>query len=168
MIARFHLEEYTSELDEVLTLPRLERVLDVVWNDVPSQMVHAPHSIRHSIAVIRSNHSATEMTLQCVQNLHIALVLHDGEFRENLKSGAHVGLFVDPDVKASFPVHEACDPLSIKFHRLVPNVKSLRVPGAVPGPSLRIVPLSVGFLLPREATSTERLSRSFPHMVGFY
>ena len=113
MIARFHFPEDTLELDEVLAFPGMERVLDEVWNDVLSEVIHVPHSISHPIAVIRSNHATTEMALQCMENLHIALVLHDGEFRQDLKSGAHLGMLVDPDMKASFTVHEACDPLSI-------------------------------------------------------
>jgi hypothetical protein len=35
---------------------------------------------------------------------------------------------IDPDMKASFTVHETADPSWIEIHRLVPNVKSLRVP----------------------------------------
>src|SRR5687767_12629434 len=104
-----------------------------------------------------------------MQELHIAFVLHDGEFREDLKTGAHLGMCIDPDVEAPFTIHETCDPLSRQLHRPVPNVKSLRVPGAESGPSLRIVPMSAGFLLPVERpTSTRRLWRSFPHMVRFY
>jgi hypothetical protein len=52
-----------------------------VWNDVFQEMLLIPHPIRHSVTVIRANHSTTEMGFQSVQNLHIAFVLHDGEFR---------------------------------------------------------------------------------------
>ncbi len=55
-------------------------------------------------------------------------------------------MLIDSDVKTAFTVHEADDPLRLEIHRTVPHIKSLRVPIAY-GPSLRIVPMSVGFLL---------------------
>jgi hypothetical protein len=76
-----HHEENASELDEVLTFPRHQRVLNEVWNDVLQKVVLTPHSIRHSIAVIPANHAAPEVGFQGVQDLHIAFVLHDGELR---------------------------------------------------------------------------------------
>jgi hypothetical protein len=48
--------------------------------------------------------------------IDIALVLHDGEFRENLHSKSEIRLLRDPDVEASLTVHEACYPSSVKLH----------------------------------------------------
>jgi hypothetical protein len=76
-----HHEENASELDEVLTFPRHQRVLNEVWNDVLQKVILTPHSIGHSIAVILPNHATTEICLQGVQDLHIAFVLHDSELR---------------------------------------------------------------------------------------
>ena len=76
-----------------------------------------------------------------MKELHIAFVLHDGEFRQDLITGLHVRMNIDPDMKTPFTVHEACHPFRFKLHLQIPNVKSLRVPCAS-GPSLRIVPVS--------------------------
>jgi len=169
MISRRHLQENPSELHEVLTFPGFERVLLEEWDDVLEQVLLAADPISHAVAMVPANHATTEIGLQGVQHLHIAFVLHDGELRKNLKPGAHLGMLVDPDMKTSFTIHETADPSWFEIHRLVPNVKSLRVPEINLGPSLRIVPMSAGLLLPGiHLASTERLSRSFPHMVGFY
>ena len=170
MLARLHHSKYTFELLKVQPFLRLQRVLDEKWNDAFPKVCLTSHSISHPIAVIRSNHAASEIGFECVKHLHIAFVLHDGEFRKDLIASCHINMLIDANIKAAFTIHEPCNPLSVEFHRLVPNVKSLRVPGAVTGPSLRIVPMSVGFLLPSQVgmTSTERLWRSFPHMVQFY
>ena len=70
---------------------------------------------------------------------------------------------VDPDMKASFTVHETADPSWFEIHRLVPNVKSLRVPEIHLGPSLRIVPMSAGLLLPGVAPGEYRAAvEEFP------
>src|SRR5262245_24692516 len=39
---------------------------------------------------------------------------------------------IDTDMKTTFTIHEACDPLSVKLHWRLPNVKSLRVSGTDP------------------------------------
>ena len=77
------------------------------------QVLLAAHSIGPPIAVIRSHDTTTEVVLQCMQQFHIAFVLHDGEFRKYLKTTIQVGVRVDSDVKAAFTVHEACDPFGI-------------------------------------------------------
>ena len=168
MIARFHHQDDTSKLLEIDALPRLQRVLDEEWDDALEQMLLPPDPVSHPVAVVRTDHAATEKRLESMEDLHISLVLHDGEFRQYLKACGHFRVGIDPHVKTTFTIHEACYPLRVELHGPVPNVKSLRVPGAT-RPSLRIVPMSVGFLLPAEwPASTERLWRSFPHMVRFY
>ncbi len=99
------------------------------WNDALEQVSLAPHAVSHPIAVIGSNNTTTEILLQRVQNLHITLVLYDGELRKNLIAALHVSVLVDPNMKAALTIHKTCYPLPVKSHRLAPNVKSLRVPG---------------------------------------
>src|SRR5262249_40069973 len=93
-------------------------------------MLFAPNSECHSISVIRSNHATTEELFQSVEELHIAFVLHHGEFGKNLISGGHLRMRIQSDIKTTFTVHEACDPLRVELHWRFPNVKSLRVPDA--------------------------------------
>jgi len=38
-----------------------------------------------------------------IQELHIALVLHDGELRKYLITASHVGVSIDADVEAASP-----------------------------------------------------------------
>lgn len=167
MNIRVHHQKNASKLFEIHILLRLQRMLNEKWNDVLQQVLLAPHSIGHSVAVILTYHAASEISLKSMENLHIALVLYDGEFRQNLKFCCHFLVGIDSHVETAFTVHEARNPLSIKLHRRHPNVKSLRVP-VTDRSSLRIVPMSVGFLLPEIQTSTKRFWRSFPHMVRFY
>ena len=70
-----------TELDEVHVLIRLQRVLDEKWNDVFVEILDSSYPIGHPVAVIYTNHAASEITFQGMKNLHIALVLYDGEFR---------------------------------------------------------------------------------------
>ena len=133
MIARLHYQKHFPELLEVQTLFRFQRVLDEKWNDALQKMFLPAHSKRHPVAVILSNHTASEVSFECMKHLHIVFVLYDGELRKNLMASRHVVMLVDANMKATFTIHETCNPLCVKFHRLVPNVKSLRVPGTVPG-----------------------------------
>ncbi len=57
------------------------------WNDVFKQVLLASHPVSHSIFVMVANDTTIKISFQCVKNLHIALVLHNGEFRQYLKSG---------------------------------------------------------------------------------
>jgi len=111
-----HAVDYALELLEVHALFRTQRVLDEEWDDVPGKMLPAPDSVVGSIAVVGSHHTTTKERLERMEQLHIALVLHDGELRQNLKAGAHLGMRIDPDVEASFTVHEACHPCWIELH----------------------------------------------------
>ena len=113
------------------------------WNDSLIQMIQAPHSISHSAAVVRANHTAPKKLLECMKQLNISLVLNNCEFRKHLKSGGHLRVWIDADEETSFAVNESNYPLCLQFSRLWLNVKSLRVLHLEP--SLRIVPLSVGF-----------------------
>ncbi len=116
MLARLHHPKYTFELLKVHTLLRLQRVLDEKWNDALPKVCLTAHSVSHPIAVIPSNHAATEMCLQGVKHLRIAFVLYDGEFRKYLIAGRHVGMLIDPDIEAAFTVHEPRDPLCFEMH----------------------------------------------------
>jgi hypothetical protein len=119
---RIHQKENVPELQEIDVLSGFQRMLDEEWNDVLQQMFHAAHPVRHSVAVIRSNHSATEVCLEGVKHLHIALVLHDGEFRKYLEPCGHFRMGIYPHVKATFTVHEACNPLRVQLHWTLPNI----------------------------------------------
>src|ERR1044071_5743219 len=102
MLARFHQQQDTSELQEVQVLLRFERVLEKEWDDVCEQVLFTSHSERHSVSMIAANNATSEEVLQRVQELHIAFVLHDDEFRQNLKTCAHLGMLIDPDKEAAF------------------------------------------------------------------
>src|SRR5207237_8923460 len=77
-----------------------------------------------------SHDFATEKRFECMEQLNIAFVVHDGEFRQDLNAGCHLRMRADSDVKTAFAVHKTYDPLSIEIHRWIPNIKSLRVPCA--------------------------------------
>jgi hypothetical protein len=159
MGTRIHHQKNTSELSEVDILLALQLVLFEEGNDAFQEMLNLPHPVCHPVTVVLSNHTTTEIALECLEDLHIPLVLHDGELRQNLATGSHVAMLVDTDMKTTFTVDKADDPLCIKLHRKLPNVKSLRVPFDSKGPSLRIVPVSAGFLLTRSHMIT------LPHMM---
>ncbi len=164
MIARLHHQKHFSELLEVQTLLCFQRVLDEKWNDALPKMFLSVHPKRHPVAMVLANHTASEMGFECMKHLHIAFVLHDGELRKNLMARCHVVMLVDANMKAAFTIHETCNPLCVEFHWLVPNVKSLRVPGAVPGLPCGLSPCPSDFYchLTLEMTSTERLWEEFP------
>jgi hypothetical protein len=144
VIAPLHQQEDPPELGEVRPLLGLERVILEEWDDASEQMLLASYAVGHPVAVIPSNHSATEMGLQRMKHLSVPLVLYDGEFRKHLEARLHFGMRIDPYVKAAFTVDEPHDPLSFEIHKAAPNIKSLRVL-IMDEPSLRIVPVSAGF-----------------------
>ena len=113
-------------------------------NDSLVQMVQTSHSISHPLAVVRTNHSTPKKIFERMKQLNVPLVLYHCEFREYLKSGGHLRVWIDANVEASFSVNKSYDPLRLQPSRLWLNVKSLRVLHDLE-PSLRIVPLSVGF-----------------------
>ena len=81
MLARFHHQHNAAKLLERNALLSLQRVLEKKWNDTFKQMLVASYTVSHPVAVIPANHAAPEVPLQRVQNLYIAFVLYNGEFR---------------------------------------------------------------------------------------
>ena len=134
MLTLFDQQKYTSELQEVHVLLRLERMLDEKWNDLFEQVIQASYAVSHSVAVVRANHAAPEIGFKRVEYLDVSLMLDDGKLRQNLGFGCHAGVCINTDVETTFTVDKADDPLCIKFQRkTLPNVKSLRIPGLDPG-----------------------------------
>jgi len=86
------------------------------WNDAFVQLLALPHSIGHSVAMVLANHAASEVRLDRVQELRIAFVLYDGELRQDLNSHRHALVSRDADMKATFAVHESCDPFRVEIH----------------------------------------------------
>ena len=117
MLPRSHHADDSPELGEVGPLLGLERVLLEERDDALEQMLLPSHPIRHPVAVVPANHATTEVRLECVENLRVALVLNDGELREHLVAAGHVGMRIDLDVEAAFTVHESRDPLRFEVHR---------------------------------------------------
>ena len=107
------------------------------------QVIHSSHPIRHSLGMIRSNHAAPKELLECVKQLDISLMLYNREFRQNLKASGHFRMRIDSDEETTLAVDKSDNPLRLQPSRMWLNVKSLRVLHWEP--SLRIVPLSVGF-----------------------
>ena len=52
-----------------------------------------------------------------MQNLNVALVLHDCELRQHLRSSCHFWVSVYAHVKTAFAVNEADYPLRIELHK---------------------------------------------------
>jgi hypothetical protein len=127
MNPRFDLQQDLSEPEKILALLGLQRVFLEERYDSLKEVIDSTNSIRHSITVVSANHATTEMGFEGVKHVHIPFVLNDGELRKYLNSRFHFGMFVDPDVEATFTVHESGDPLSFEIHQPAPNIKSLRV-----------------------------------------
>ena len=115
-------------------------------NDSLIQVIQTPDSISHSLRMIRANHAAPKKFLECMKQLDVPLMLDNCELRKNLESGRHFRVPIDADEETTFAVHESDDPLRFQISGMWLNVKSLRVLHLEP--SLRIVPMSAGFLLP--------------------
>ena len=113
MIARFHHSKHATELLEIHVLLRFQRVHDEEWNDVTRKMLQTAHPVGPAVSVVRSNDATAEEITDSSKELHIAFVLHDGEFRQDLKSATHVGVRIDADMEAAFTVHEPCYPSSV-------------------------------------------------------
>jgi len=114
MNVQFHHLEYAAKQREITALLRLERMLDKEWDDRPHQVASAAHAIGCSVAMITPDDSATEEALQLVQQLDVALVLHDGELWQHLVVRSHARMNSDPDMKTTFTVHETCDPFRLE------------------------------------------------------
>ena len=131
MFVRLHHSKHAMKDFEIIALSRLEWMLQKEWDDRPEQIAPSPHAKGATVIVISSHDSAAKEILQRMQELDVAFVLHDGEFREYLKTGCHFSVGIDPHVKATFTVHEACNPLRVQLHWTLPNIWSLRVPAAI-------------------------------------
>ncbi len=116
-----------TEFQEILLLSRLQLVLLEERYDSLDEMLDSSHAVRHPVTMIPSNHATTEVRLERMKNMNISFVLYDGEFWKYLVACAHLGVPIDPDMKAPLTVHETHDPLRFEIHRSAPNVKSLRV-----------------------------------------
>jgi hypothetical protein len=139
-----HQLEDPSELHEVDPLLGFQRVLIEERNDPLVQMIQTTHPVSQPLLAVPANHAAPEKCLECEEQLDVPLVLDNCEFREHLEPAGHVRMRIDSDEEATFAVHESDHPLCFQFLRSRPNVKSLRVLHFME-PSLRIVPVSVGF-----------------------
>ena|SRR5208282_1543094 len=104
--------EDLSEPREVDSLLRFQRMLLEEGNNPFVEVIQPPDSIGHPIAVIRSNHPASEKLLQGVEQLNIAAVLDNREFGEHLKLAGHLGIRIDADVETTFAVNKPYNPLS--------------------------------------------------------
>ena len=80
-------------------------------NDLSIQVIQTPHTIRHSLPVIRSNHAAPKELFERMQQLDISLVLYNRELRKHLESGSHLRVLVDADEETTFAVNESNHPL---------------------------------------------------------
>ena len=116
MSPRFNQLKDMSKFFKFDVLPSLERVLGEKWNDDLLKMLDASHSIDHLLAMVLANHAAAEMGFQSVKHLHVALVLHDAEFRYHLESNRRCRVGFDPHVEAAFAINESHDPLCVKLH----------------------------------------------------
>ena len=115
MNVQFHHLEDAAKQREVAALLRLKWMLDKEWDDRPEQIVSPTHAEGCSVAMIASDDSATEELSHCVQQLDVALVLHDGELWKHLAAQPHIGVSGDPDMKTAFTVHETCDPFRLEL-----------------------------------------------------
>jgi hypothetical protein len=113
MLSLIHQVKDLSEPREVDPLLRFQRMLFEERNNPFVEVIQPPDSIDHLVAVTRSNHSATEEFLQCVEQLNIPAVLDDSEFGEHLKLAGHRGMRIDPNAKATFSVGKSNNPLSV-------------------------------------------------------
>src|SRR5262245_47263431 len=114
-------------------------------NNCLRQVFVTSHPVRHPVAIVLANNTASEVRLQCMKDLNIAFVLYDGELRQHLSSSSHSRMSIHAHVEAAFAIDEPDDPLRIEFQRELPNVKSLRIPGSSPGLSCGLSPCPADF-----------------------
>ena len=147
MLPIVHQLQDLPEFLEVDSLLRFQQMLFEEGNDPLIQVFQASYPISHPLAVITANYATPEELLEGVEQLDVSLMLDHCEFREYLKPGGHFRVRIDADEETTFAIHKSDHPLSLQPSRLRLNVKSLRVLHVVfhLEPSLRIVPLSVGF-----------------------
>jgi hypothetical protein len=151
MFSLLHQLEDLPEFQEIDALFRFQRMLLEKRHDFLIQVIQGANSICHAFCMVPANHAAPKKLFECVKQLHIAFVLHHCEFGEHLESGGHLWMRINTDEEAPFSIDKSHHPLRLQPSRLWLNVKSLRVLHVLE-PSLRIVPLSVGFLLLLESS----------------
>ena len=147
MLPIVHQLQNLPEFQKIEPLLRFQQMLFEERNDLFIEVFQTSHPICHPLAMILANYATPEELLEGVKQLDVSLMLDHCEFREYLKPGGHLRVRIDADKETTFAIHESDHPLSLQPSRLRLNVKSLRVLHAVfhLEPSLRIVPLSVGF-----------------------
>ena len=91
-------------------LLRSQRVLHEEIGDRP-KLLETPYTVFPSIAVILTDSSESEETLQTVEYVEITLVLNDTEFRYDLESDLGRWVSLDSDEEASFSVDESNHPI---------------------------------------------------------
>jgi len=102
-----------SEPREVDPFLRFQRMLFEERNNPFSEVIQPPNSIRHSIAVILSNYSASEEFLQSMEKLNVTSMLNDSEFGEHLELAGHFWVLVDADVETTSAVNKTDHPLGL-------------------------------------------------------
>jgi hypothetical protein len=143
-----HLQDL-SELHEVNSLFRFQRMLLEEGYDPFIQVIQTLHPIRHSLRVIPANHAAPKKMLERVKQLDVSCMLHNSEFRKDLKSGSHLRVWIDANEETTLAIHEPNYPLRFQSSRMWLNVKSLRVlhDGAFPAdcPLVRQILTAAGY-----------------------
>jgi hypothetical protein len=111
VLSHRHQLQDLSKFHKIDSLLRFQRMLLEEGNDRLLQMIQAPHSICHALPVIGSNHAAPKESFERMEQLDIALVLHNCELKKHLESGSHLRVLVDADEEATFAVNESNHPL---------------------------------------------------------
>src|SRR5579859_7063663 len=98
MTAIIHCQHDRTELRKVHILPCLQWMSHEKRTDDIAQMLERANAIRHPVTVINAHDAASEMLFESMQDLNVTLVLHDGEFRQDLEADTHFRMRVDPHV----------------------------------------------------------------------
>jgi hypothetical protein len=64
--------------------------------------------------VVTSHHAAPEERLECVEQLYVPFMLHDGELGEHLDLRSLFWVRIDVDEEAAFAVHEPYHPVCVE------------------------------------------------------
>jgi hypothetical protein len=79
------------------------------YDDV-GQVTSITNTVRHPIPMVDTNHTAPKKSFERVQDLDIALMLNDREFRKHLKSHRHLRVSGNSYVEAPYTVDKSGDP----------------------------------------------------------
>jgi len=82
-------------------------------NNPFAEVIQPPDSVSHPITVVLSDHSASEESLQTVEQLNVPTMLDDCEFGEHLKLARHLWVWMDSDVETTFAVNKSDHPLGL-------------------------------------------------------